>query len=85
MPIYHLELAENSLKEAAAALASTARYSSYCSELIAEDVISISTLGTIEELATQIEEQAGIEVVVDHENKEVRFLPLDATSNGENA
>lgn len=77
-PVYHLELLDNSLKQASVALASTARYTSHCSDLIADDTITLNALGTIDELASLIGEQAGIEVVVDHEHEEVRFLPLNA-------
>ena len=36
--------------------------------------VSIITLGTIDEIAKEIENETGITVNIDHKNKEVRFL-----------
>ena len=73
-PVYELTLKNASLEQTCKVLASMARYSSYTSPSLASQKFSIQNLGTIDELARIIEEKAGIKVVVDHENKEVRFL-----------
>jgi hypothetical protein len=62
------------LEETAKILASMARYSSYTSPSLAKQKFSFESLGTIDELARIIGDKAGIKVVVDHDNKEVRFL-----------
>jgi hypothetical protein len=57
-------------------LAATARYSSFTSPSIAADKISVKNIGTIDELARIIESKARVQVVVDHENRDVRFLAV---------
>ena len=74
MPIVHYVVAEVSMEEAAIVLAGTARYRSYVQSSISERVMSIDTLGTIEEIADKIEENEGIKVHIDHRTKTVRFL-----------
>jgi len=74
LPVIHLELDEDTLEDAAAALAATARYSSYCASSIANQKVSLNQLGTIDELAGELAAAAGIRVVVDHENRQVRFF-----------
>lgn len=78
--VFELSLQNTSLEETARILAATARYSSYTAPSIASEKISIKNLGTIDELARIIESKAQVQVVVDHENKEVRFLPASAQS-----
>ncbi len=73
-PVYELTLSNATLEQTCKVLASMARYSSYTSPSLAEEKFSFKNLGTIDELARTIEEKAHIKVVVDHENKEVRFL-----------
>jgi len=77
-PVFELSLKNTSLEETARVLAATARYSSYTAPSIANDKISITNLGTIDELARIIEGKARVQVVVDHENREVRFLAAQA-------
>jgi hypothetical protein len=74
LPVIQLEVAETPLKEVAQILAATSRYRSYCAPSISQRTMSITSLGTIEELAHQIELEAGIRVVVDHTLQEIRFL-----------
>jgi hypothetical protein len=74
LPVIQLEVAETPLKEVAQILAATSRYRSYCAPSISQRTMSITSLGTIEELAHQIELEAGIRVVVDHSLQEIRFL-----------
>jgi hypothetical protein len=72
--VYELTLKNATLEQTCKVLASMARYSSYTSPSLARESFSFQNLGTIDELAQIIEEKAQIKVVVDHENKEVRFL-----------
>lgn len=73
-PVYELSLKKSTLEQTCKVLASMARYSSYTSPSLAKETFSFKNLGTIDELARIIEDKAQIKVVVDHENKEVRFL-----------
>lgn len=73
-PVYRLSMKKATLEETAKILASMARYSSYTSPSLAKQTFSVESLGTLDELARIIGDKAGIKVVVDHENKEVRFL-----------
>jgi len=77
-PVFQLSLKDTTLEETARVLAATARYSSYTAPSIAKDKISVTNLGTIDELARIIESKARVQVVVDHENREVRFLAAHA-------
>ena len=72
--VFHLSLKNSTLEETARVLAATARYSSYTAPSIASEKISVDNLGTIDELAQIISSKAHVEVIVDHQNKEVRFL-----------
>ena len=73
-PVYELSMKNATLEQTCKVLASMARYSSYTSPSLVNQKFSSQNLGTIDELARIIEEKAKIKVVVDHENKEVRFL-----------
>ncbi len=73
-PVFQLTVKDITLEETARVLAATARYSSFTAPSIAKDKISVTNLGTIDELARIIEGKAQVQVVVDHENREVRFL-----------
>ena len=77
-PVVHYKVKDISLKEAALVLAATTRYRSYCSSLIAEQRLTLDSLGTLDELAEEIETLTGIHVVIDHDNKEIRFLARDS-------
>jgi len=74
MPVVHLELSNATLQEAASTLASIARYSSFCASPLANRRISINALGTIDELGASIASAENIEVIIDHNAREVRFL-----------
>lgn len=78
-PVIELVLENDSLETAATIIAGTARYSSYCSSHIADDTITLTALGTIDELADRVAQEAGITVSVDHENREVRFVANSST------
>lgn len=74
MPIVNLSVQNRPLKEVILVIAAPTRYRTYCSSLIANQPLSLNMLGTIDELAAEIEKTSGINVVIDHENKEIRFL-----------
>jgi len=73
-PVFHFAIKDATLEETARVLAALARYSSFTAPSIAKRQFSSENLGTIDELAQIIGRKAQIEVIVDHENKEVRFL-----------
>lgn len=74
LPVMHLDLQDTTLEEAAKILAQSARYSVYCASTVADRRISLTSLGTVDELAFRISSEAGVEAIVDHHNREVRFL-----------
>ncbi|MCB0360243.1 MAG: hypothetical protein KDD44_11425, partial [Bdellovibrionales bacterium] len=73
-PILHLEMQNARLEEIANSLADSVHYRSYVASGIADRLVSIKLLGTVDELALEIERRQQIKVVVDHENREIRFL-----------
>ncbi len=74
LPVVHFELVDASLEDAARILGQTSRYTSYCASTIADKRVTLTALGTIDELASKISTLANIETIVDHHNREVRFL-----------
>ena len=78
-PVYQLRIKNGTLEEAARVLGAMARYSSYTTPSLATRKVSFQELGTIDELAEIIEDKERIKVVVDHDNKEVRFLVRTVT------
>lgn len=75
LPIVHLSIENKSLCDAASALASLMRYTSYCSSQLRKEITSVEALGTIYELAEIIADNHVVKIVIDEENKEIRFLP----------
>ncbi len=73
-PVFQFEAQDSTFEEVALILANTAKYSVYCDPSIAKKEVSIVTLGTIDEIAAEIEREHGIVVKIDHVDKEVRFL-----------
>jgi hypothetical protein len=73
-PVVHLDLKNSTLEEVARALASATRYRHYTSSLVADRRLTISKVGTVEELGQEIAQRTGTYVTVDHQNREVRFL-----------
>lgn len=73
-PVMQLDLKATTLKEAADSMAKSVRYQSYCSSKISGRRITMNSLGTIDELAQAVSDKAGINVVVDHYGREIRFL-----------
>ena len=73
-PVYQFELKNSSLEESSYIFATALHYRSYCASGIANQHVTFSTLGTIAEIAEKLEKLAGIKIVIDHDNREVRFL-----------
>lgn len=73
-PVIQFEVKGATLEEAAMILAHSTRYQSYCASSIAQRRVTFAGLGTVDELAQRIADAAKIDAVVDHENREVRFL-----------
>ena len=73
-PVFQFEAEDSTFEEVALILANTAKYSSYCDPSIANKKVSIITLGTIDEIASEIEKETNVIVEIDHQNKEVKFL-----------
>lgn len=75
MPIIEFSVDDAPLGEAALVLAATARYAAYCSSKVADQRLTLTMLGTMQEIAEAIEQKSDkVEVVIDHENREVRFV-----------
>jgi hypothetical protein len=74
-PIITFDVNNAKLEDAARSLAATMQYASYCSSVIADQRLTLRRLGTIDELAEAISQQARISVSVDHEGRVLRFLP----------
>jgi hypothetical protein len=73
--VINFELDDGTLKEAAQMLAASSRYQAFCDPSFAEKKISINMLGTIHEIANKISEASGVDILIDHTNREVRFVP----------
>lgn len=78
MPVFHMHVENSPLDETVKILAATLRYTSFCSSKVAAQRITINKLGTAEELAAEISRQANVNVIIDHQNKDIRFMPLAA-------
>ncbi len=77
LPVIHFELTDASLEDAARILGETSRYSSYCASSVADKKITLTALGTVDELAKKIAKVADISTIVDHHNREIRFLATE--------
>lgn len=74
VPVLHLQVKNAKLEEVARLLASAAQYGSYCSSIVAHQTISFNRLGTLDELAAELEKAAQIQVLIDHSDRQVKFL-----------
>ncbi|RMG44031.1 MAG: hypothetical protein D6719_02615 [Candidatus Dadabacteria bacterium] len=73
-PIMQLKLNNATLEQAANSLARAMRYRSYVAGTIANQRITINTLGTLDELGAALAKKANVHLVIDHKNKEIRVL-----------
>ncbi len=71
-PVFHMNLKDVPLDEAALVLAGTSRYTSVCQTTQCSQKVSINTLGTIDELAKELTKKSGVQFFVDHSHREVR-------------
>ncbi|MCB0338335.1 MAG: hypothetical protein KDD53_01970 [Bdellovibrionales bacterium] len=83
LPVVHFDMGEGSVEEAAQILTATTSYSAYVSSKVGSRMITLNSLGTVNELAEEIGRLAHIDVVVDHNNKEIRFLARRDTMHEE--
>lgn len=74
-PVINFELKDGTLQEASQMLAASSQYKAFCDPSFAANPISVTMLGTIHEIANKISEVSGIDVLIDHTNREVRFVP----------
>lgn len=74
VPVIHLQVKNASLDAVAKALGDSAHYRSYCSSFIADRKVTIDEIGTIDELGNIIARRAKVTVMVDHGNRELRFV-----------
>jgi hypothetical protein len=74
LPVVHLQVDKAGVCEAAQIVGATVRYRTYCSSLIADKRVTLNMLGTLDELVGAISEESGAKIVVDHTNKEIRFV-----------
>lgn len=74
LPVFEFQVENVTLDEAALILASAVRYDSYAAPSIAEREVTLTSLGTVEELAQQLAKDTDSYVFVDHKNKQIRFL-----------
>lgn len=81
MPVFHLELKNTPVDEAALVIAGTSRYSAKCSSSDCRKKVSLNVLGTTDELAEELARKSGMRVIVDHEQGEVRVAGRAATEN----
>ena len=77
LPVVHFTVEDLPMCEAATVLSGLGRYATYCSSKVKDKTVSLDALGTIDELAELIEQKYKVNVVVDHPNREVRFLSAD--------
>lgn len=73
-PVIEFQVRNTPLEEVAQVLAASARYGSYCASSVATQRLTLQRLGTIDEIARAIEQEAKVAVVVDHERRMVRIL-----------
>ena len=77
LPSFKLAAKKKPLERVALELASVSGYHSYCASTIADRKVSLSAQGTLDQIGQQIADQSAVDVVIDHERKELRFLARD--------
>ena len=77
-PTLHLDIAHSTLGHTAVALAQTVGYTASTDASIESRPYSCNVSGSVDAIGETIAREAGIQVVVDHERREVRFLPAAA-------
>ena len=74
LPVMEFSIDNAPLSEAVLVLAAPTRYATYCSSTVADQRLSLTMVGTMPEIAQEIEAKTGVRVIIDHTNREVRFL-----------
>lgn len=72
--VMEFEVRNMTVQEAAQVLAASSRYSSYAASTVADTRVSLRMLGTLDEIAERIAEQAGAKAYVDHVGRSIRFV-----------
>lgn len=72
--VYQFEMHDATLQDVAKQLARAIGYSDYCSSAIAKRKVDVMLLGNVDEIAGAIGKKANVTAVIDHENREIRFL-----------
>jgi hypothetical protein len=72
-PISHFSVKDSRLDESILVFAALNRYKSQCASSIAGKKITLDIIGNEHEIASAIEQQAGIKVHIDHDRKLIRF------------
>ena len=81
-PLVKLSLKNNTLEQAAIALASLGNYHPYTASSIAKQKISLEAYGTLEEVAMKLATKSGVHIVVDHPNRQIRILKESEEESG---
>lgn len=74
LPAFKVAAKQKPLERVALELASVSGYHSYCASTVADRKVSLRAQGTLDQLGQQIADDVGVDVVIDHERKELRFL-----------
>ena len=72
-PVVHYRVKNAPLPEAIMILADVLRYSGECPDSLASVRVTLNTLGTADELASEISRVSGEQVVIDHRERVVRI------------
>jgi hypothetical protein len=73
-PQFTLHTKNISYEEITKRVARLVGFSSYCSSFIARKKTSMHASGSIDDIASEISKVTGAKMVVDHDNREIRFL-----------
>ncbi len=72
--VLYFDFQNATLEEIAQKLSKSIGYDYYCSSLLAKRKISVSLKGNADNIAKELAKKENIVAVVDHSNKEVRFI-----------
>jgi hypothetical protein len=75
---YKISVKNVSLEEVVKGFAASNGYSSYTASTIAKKKVSFNSYGTIDQIAQELASKIGVEVAVDHNNREFRVLEKNA-------
>jgi hypothetical protein len=78
---FHLDLNNVPVEQAVKAIAGAVSYRSYTASSFANEKVTITAIGTVDELLAKIADKVDATVTVDHEHQEVRFMRGNAEQN----